>query len=568
MQRLSLRFALNGVIILMMALCSLAEADVFLRVNLLGYTPERPKTAVVMSEKPLSKQRWQLQSLAGDEVLSGRLAESVYGVGDHTSFPYNYVIDFSGLTAPGLYQLQVAGQAADIRVSAVAYATLPEDILRHLRVARSGTQDTLIHKASHLGDAAAPIYRPKGELKLGVWEPEPSGRTVDMRGGWYDAGDYIKFTLTTAYTSYYLLRAYQENPALYSRRYSQSEWLDIIDEAHHGLEYLYKTYPSEDTFVIQVSTGDDHKQGYRLPENDKRDGKREALAAISPAHMGLTAAALALGADVFAELGESKLAQRYRQQAEAIYTRARQPDALAQPAFERDQTNDFYRDNSADDNMGLAAIELYRHTQDAKYLEQAKAYSKRAKSGGWASWCCVTASLNYRLQPYSDTAAGYFQQELQGYLDFDRAKGNLWTAPMPMTWAPLPGAFVAASYAGLTDPQSPLLWNTLDYLLGRNNWGVAMIASPSVSPSVNNIYTQIYSLSGEFPLGAIAEGPGGRATYEALQHLFKPHASDARFEPFNTRAYVFYDNPANFQTMETVIIGQATALYMLSVINQ
>lgn len=289
--------------------------------------------------------------------------------------------------------------------------------------------------------------------------------------------------------------------------------------------------------------------------------------------MGLTSAALALGSRVFSEQNLPALANSYQQAAINIYQRARASDALPIPAFERDQVNDFYRDNNSDDNMGLAAIELYKLTKQREYLNQAKFYAEKVGNGKWAAWCCLTSSLNYQLSKFYDLAEQHFTDELTGYRNYHAEQGNIWGTPMPSGWGPLPGAAIAASYDGLHylkagQPDPQMLWNNIDYFLGRNNWGVSFIAVPWLSKVASNVYSQVYQLSGEYPLGAVSEGPGSKDTYQDLQAYFTPSNEDDYYREFNTSEQVFFDNSSNFQTMESTIVGQATAIYMLTIASK
>ncbi len=186
-----------------------------------------------------------------------------------------------------------------------------------------------------------------------------------------------------------------------------------------------RVYPDRDTFVIQVGNARITTSQLRLPEEDKLDGQRPALCALSQVHMGAAAAALARGARVFGEMGRTADAARYGDMAKAIYARAREPDTIA-TAFERDQVNDFYRDPDPRDQLAVAAMELYALTQEAAYLEQAKAYAPpAAKEVGWADWNWLA---NAALAPHDPAAKQRLHDELVGYLQTGRhgrcAMGN------------------------------------------------------------------------------------------------------------------------------------------------
>lgn len=548
------------------------SAEFFVRFNHAGYSLERDKEIVVISTNDLTGESWQLSNEQGKIVKQGKLAKSLIGKTDHTSHAYNHLLDLSSVKSAGKYQLLLNQHSETIVIGQPPLKELASNMLQFLRNARSGSNDNKLTPNSHQGDKAVPIYRPIGAIEQGQWQIDRSAEKLNMLGGWYDAGDYIKFTLTIAYTSYYLLRAYQENPEFFMNN-ANKDAVSILDEAKFGLDYLVKTYPSKDEFIIQLSTGKDHHEPSRLPIQDRRDGKREALSAISPAHMGLTSAALALGSHLAAQSGDDARAKQYKNAAIAIYQRAKEEDALKQPAFERDQVNDFYRDDSHLDNMGLAAIELYLLTQNKHYLKQANQYSELAGAGSWSAWCCVTSSLNYRLAPYSEKAKQRLAEELKGYRQYDSAKGNIWGVPMIPTWAPLQGAHIVASYAGLyAETEQPqlmsLLWDNLDYLFGRNNWGVSFVATSLLDNAAQHFYTQVYKLLDLYPTGAVAEGPGSKDSYLSLKRYFKASELDNHYQQFNTSTQVFFDNSSNFQTMESTITIQAATIYMLAVADK
>jgi hypothetical protein len=110
----------------------------------------------------------------------------------------------------------------------------------------------------------------------------------------------------------------------------------------------------------------------------------------------------------------------------------------------------------------------------------------------------------------------------------------------------------------------------LDYTFGRNNWGVSFLFSEDLPNTDRNIYSPAYHLLNEFPTGALSEGPGNKATHDAMQHYFDNALAELDFVPdnsldrFNTDVGVFSDSPVDFMTQEATITAQADILLMLT----
>ncbi len=95
--------------------------------------------------------------------------------------------------------------------------------------------------ASHLGrwqDAQSRPWRSRGDGR----ERSSARNTKDLRGGWYDAGDYNKYTSWTARAIIVLLRAFEENPDAFDDAVGIPEFgngvPDIVDEIVWGLRWL------------------------------------------------------------------------------------------------------------------------------------------------------------------------------------------------------------------------------------------------------------------------------------------------------------------------------------------
>ncbi len=540
------------------------SADPFIRYNQAGYVPDRQKSLIVMSSQDLKNQPWVIKS-KDSVVLSGTVPASIAGIGSHTSHPFNHEIDFSSLKTMGDYDFSIGITHAKIRIAADPYSVFITDALRHLKTGRSGSKDALNHGFSHGGDSAATVYVADGEPSKGKWVEATPHKTVDALGGWYDAGDYMKFTITIANTAYSLLEAYEANPKAFTKVISGSDLPDVLDEAQFGLSYLLKTHPTNDLFIIQIGNEPDHWQSLRLPENDALNGKRPALCAISPAHMGITAAALAKGARIFKSLGKDSIANVYLSKAIEIFNRAEQSDALKRPAYERGEINEFYKDDSNKDNMGIGAAELFITTADSSYFNAANTIFP-PKASNWFSWANYNFSANKALAPYSLQSQTAAINEIKFYTNNMDA---VWGIPTAYVWgAMLVWNGVGAAAAQLnriiaTPKAQELHLKMVDLLFGRNNWGLSFIASPRLPNTIHRCYNQVYRLKNLFPLGAVSLGPGDRTTYNDLVSDFgTPPASP--LDSFQTTDAVYYDYDRAYMCTETSISSQGYLIWMLA----
>ena len=153
---------------------------------------------------------------------------------------------------------------------------------------------------------------PGGDLILDA-DLTRTGGPVDVAGGWFDAGDYLKFTHSSAYNDVLLFTS--------ARQLGRRAPKALVAEARHGLAWLSKMWdPTTRTLHIQVGIGSGNEQGtflgdhdgWRLPEADDHDTAVEdryvshrpvfdaapAGKPISPNLVGRVAASYALAAQL------------------------------------------------------------------------------------------------------------------------------------------------------------------------------------------------------------------------------------------------------------------------------
>lgn len=538
--------------------------DFYVRFNEAGYKTVGNKSLVINSNISLSDKAWSITK-SDSTILSGAIKKSITGKGDHTNFPFNYRVNFSELHVSGKYSFTIEGTSKEIEINQDPYSKYIKDVLRYLRQQRSGSTEGIDRAPGHFQDSSALIYSQVQEKMQ--WEAHKTGLKAKVNGGWYDAGDYLKFTLTNAYTTYLLLRSYEENPEIFNYKlYSKSSLNDLLDEAQFGLDYLEKCYINDSTFVIQVGDNRDHELGDRLPVDDTNE-HRYAFTSLSRTHLAYTSAVFATAARVFQSIDSNK-ARTYLTKAKRLFELSEINKGVYW--FQKDHEV-FYADKSPYDNIILAAAELTESTNDKNYQEKIRYYSSMAGRAYWASWSDFNMIAHARAGKYYSRSTNYLISDLLGFDNKARETNNIWKMPHDYTWGSLYSFFGVASAAIIHDELTQekkfgyLAQEVIDYTFGKNNWGVSFLASKQLNNSVQNIYSQTYKLQPQlFPTGGIAEGPGDLEGHLENVKWFSLSRESYKSEKFNTGKVVFYDDATDFQTMETTISGLADGIFLLS----
>jgi len=561
----------------------------WVRYNLAGYDPVRPKKAIVMSSINLSGTIWNLKDKTNANVANGTLATNITGKGDYMPMAFNYPIDFSTIESEGDYTLTVGSLSpVTIKIKCQPYAGLLSQVLRTIRVRRSGSNDALDHGISHLGDTACIIRKRNilntndlGKTNSGSdsWRAASPTKKANMVGGYYDAGDYIKFTLTNAHLTYFMLRSYETAPELFDgvKLYSKTSLDDLLDNAKWGLDYLAKCVPENGEFIIQTGGNQDHEQALRLPENDLLNGKRECYSANSKPQMALAAAALALGAKIFNNKGLTAESDVYKTKAIQLYTAAKastEPAAWWQTSATGGET--YYADRTEADNMELAAVELYNLTSQSSFLTDAASFGANAAAAYWSSWGVYNMPAHLRVYEANKTLLSLARQDLNNFETIANRTNNTWHIPHESVWGSLYSQISVASnamqYQNVTknSTYSNIGYDVVDYVMGRNPWGLGFVATKDFANTITSSYAVIYRLQpNKFPYGEIAEGPATASDYaDNTQYFNPPHNPSLWHNQFNTSAFTFFEQPGDYISMETTIGGLADGLYFLTLASK
>ncbi|XNL79636.1 glycoside hydrolase family 9 protein [Actinomadura madurae] len=375
-----------------------------IRLDQVGYLPDESKRAYLMTAAtPTGRIRFKVENARGQTVLTGTPGRRTGSW--NAAFPSVRVLDLTRLTDRGTYRVAVSGPGVRahspwFRVGPAAEVLGPllPRLLRFFQAQRDGPDvvpSVFGRRPSHAADRAATVYRPprhrNGEL-VGGLVPVPGAATVDVSGGWADAGDFLKFTTTASYSAavlYYAYRAVPSEPALAA-------------EADHGLKWLDKMWDERTgTLYAQVGIGiggagylSDHDV-WRLPESDdmRRVGRgdpgyllryrpvfRAAApdARISPNLAGRVAAAFALAAQIRAR-DDPGAARRALERAASIYARA---DTAPGEGLVTTFPHEFYPETSWADDLEFGAVELARA---ARALGDRRADGWLRQAAHWAA---------------------------------------------------------------------------------------------------------------------------------------------------------------------------------------
>lgn len=200
---------------------------------------------------------------SGEIVHKGQVTVWGGGAIDEVSGDKVWWGDFSALARPGRYRVVDAGtaQRSDVfRIDDGVYRVVLEQAVRTFFYQRAGFEkaarfagDAWADRASHVGphqDKSARLFSAKGDAKT----------ARDLHGGWYDAGDYNKYTSWAASYVIGLLRAYADAPSAFTDKTqipeSGNQVPDILDEAIWGIDWL-KRMQNPDGSVLSI-VGLDH----------------------------------------------------------------------------------------------------------------------------------------------------------------------------------------------------------------------------------------------------------------------------------------------------------------------
>ena len=364
-----------GMTIAMMACTSASQQDkVVVRLNQVGYYPDEEKTIVVEGVYP--EGLIDVKDKDGKSVLRPtKIRKAVSPWGDKI----RYVVDLSELKEEGEYQVCVAKTTMPMTISKKALHDISVASLKLFYLIRSGVP---IEK-QYAGEFARPLGHADTQVLIhasAASKTRPEGTVISSPLGWYDAGDYNKYVVNSAFSIGLMLGVYEQNKAYFDQLNtnipeSGNQTADFLDEMMFNMKWLLTMQDPEDGGVYHKLTTPNFED-FVMPTDCKQ--KRYVVAKSVTGTLDFAA----VMAQMARLMKDNKDYADFSKQATAAAEKAYQwavanPKAFYQQGelnktFKPEVTTGEYGDDSADDEFFWAATELYKLTGKPAYLQAAK----------------------------------------------------------------------------------------------------------------------------------------------------------------------------------------------------
>lgn len=330
------------------------EAPVRIFVDQAGYRPEDEKTAVFTF--PAS-----YFSVIGEDGRAYFSGVPVPAGLDEASGDEVFHGDFSSVKLPGKYHIISGNQRSlDFSVSDDVYEECFDSCMKAFYFQRCGCElestyaGMWTHGKCHCERAL-------------LWENRSI--SVDVSGGWHDAGDYGRYVTAAAATLAHLLYGWKMYPEVFRKQNinipgKPSDMPDVLIECRYELEWLLKMQRFDGAVWHKVTSF--HHAGFVMPEDD-----REQLF-VFPVSTNATAdfaAVTALASTVYRKYDE-KFADWLLTCSKAAYDwLEKTPQFIGFKNPEGCETG-AYGENSDTDNRFWAAAELFSAVGEERYYNK------------------------------------------------------------------------------------------------------------------------------------------------------------------------------------------------------
>ena len=218
-----------------------------------------------------------------------------------------------------------------------------------------------------------------------------NGKTVDVSGGYHDAGDHVKFGLPQGYAATVLALGYYQFADAYDELGQTAHFNTIMD---YFCDYftrctIYKEgTDTVEAFCYQVGDGDSDHAKWEAPEGQTIGRPAFFATTSNPAtdEVSVAVAALALQAANYQKQGGAEAlakSKAYLKTAEDLFDFAKN---CSNKQVATQGAAPFYSSNNWEDDYCTAAAALYAATGNESYKQQRDAYYGKLNTGWCLTW--------------------------------------------------------------------------------------------------------------------------------------------------------------------------------------
>ena len=487
-----------------------------IRLNQVGMYPNQEKTAVI---EGTAKSVTIKDAATGKKAVKPRVLRTATSP---WSKKQRTVVDFSALTKPGTYTISSGSESATFTISDNALRDVTAATLKAFYLIRSG----MAIDKQYAGAYARPVGHPDTEVLIhpsAASLGRPVGSKISSPGGWYDAGDYNKYIVNSAFSIGIVLCSYEQNRGYYDGLSvnipeSKNQTADLLDEMMYNLRWMLTMQDPYDGGVYHKLTTPNF-EGFVMPTDCKQP--RYVVQKSTTATLDF-AAVMAQAARIFkGNKDYPTFADEAARAAMAAYGWAeRNPRVLYQqrrltdPAVSTGEYGDF----NTTDEWYWAATELYLLTGDQQFADVAvKNQSRRFSAPTWGNVAALGtydalthtehSTLNAQLLSYCDSLIATTAKS-----SFQTPCGN---SPRDFGWGCLAETFGANGLTlclahRLTGDKKYLTaaQQNADYVLGRNATGYCYITGFGTKSPMHPHHriSEADGIEAPFP-GLVAGGP-------------------------------------------------------------
>ncbi|SDG07749.1 non-processive endocellulase [Selenomonas sp. WCT3] len=565
------RMVLAG--IAMLGTCGVASlteaADAGMHVDQVGYLTGHEKTAMVTDS---GENSFKLVDAKTDKVVyKGNLSAAK---ADALSEETLQRADFTNFNTPGTYKLKVGNRESyPFAIGDNVYAVQAVQTLRSYTLSRSGTPINdkditgLKVKNGHAQDKKAKVYFTDKLNK--------KGDIVDVSGGWYDAGDYGKYTTTAGIAAAELLLAYEAHPDHFTKgqllfpegiEYDKN-LPDALNEVKYEFDFMKKMMRKDGSTFHKVS-------GAQWPGFDKSpdsDTQERFLYGNCTASTAMYGASLAIGARVYRDL-DANYAKELQKDANKVWSYlSKTKESLYRVDEGQESGSGPYDDkNDIQERLWMAA-EMFRTTGDKKYEKYLKTNkAELTKAPGFFTWDNTLALAQFAYA-MSKNADADLQAEVKktylNYADFiaDKISKDGFGCALSKdeyTWASTKNAMTQGDMllmAYQLEPKQAYVEGALSqihYMFGRNSLDKSFLTGAGSNPP-EHPHNRIHESTGAYVPGLLVGGPNAVSGGDPDQtaYLASKHVPTAKS---------YLDVLTSWSTNEYAIDYTGTAAYALA----